>query len=586
MMKVINEFIEISDGVKLSTDIYFPEDNAHDKKFPVILERTPYNKKSPSSAEVHNSERWTRHGVAKYFTDRNYVVVFQDCRGRFESTGTFTKYLSEPKDGYETLVWISNQPWCDQNIGTMGLSYSAHTQMASTCVVPQLESLKCMVLDSGGFSNSYLGGIRQGGAFELKQATWAIKQSRPDATDDEVKSWFDELKRAPWEKQKHSPLINQPEYEAYLFDLWERESFDDYWKQMGLYATGYYDNIKYPLPTVIMSSWYDAYVRTTLDNYAEFRHRRNQPVQFIMGPWLHASRHLPHSGDVHFGEDALIEGFDENWLKIRLDWFDQYLKGEQRKVADAYPVKLFIMGGGSGRRRQEDGRLDHGGKWLKTTDFPIPGTKEINYHLRNDKTLAPTSEAAAALTFKFDPHNPVPSLGGSLTTGEYSSIFYNGAFNQKRDRGDVLVFETGKLKSALTVAGEVKVHLNVSSDMADTDFTAKLIDVYPPSDDYPEGYAMNLLDGIFRCKFHESWSSPKPLDNGKRYNITIDLAATANKFSPGHKIRLDISSSNFPKFDINPNTGENPIDATSFNVAKNTVHVGESLSYVTLPIVE
>lgn len=595
-MHTIQAEVITRDGIKLATDVYLPD--GEKESYPVILERTPYGKTRPSSCEVHCGEQWSREGVANYFVQRGYVVVYQDCRGRYDSTGVFVKYLSEPNDGYDTLQWIARQEWCNGNIGTMGLSYSAHTQMATACLTPPLDELKCMVLDSGGFSNSYQGGVRQGGAFELKQVTWAIQQSRPDLSDQEVQAWFDKL---PW-KRGNSPLTPKPEYEDYLFDLWERELFDDYWKQMGIYAIGFYDNIKKPLPTVIMSSWYDAYVRTTLDNYAEFT-RREQDVEFIMGPWLHACRHQPYAGDVHFGENALIEAFSDNWLKVRLNWFDKHLKKLNTTVQEGdghYPVKLFLMGGGSGRRRPSDNRLDHGGIWIKAKEFPIANTRFVNYYLQVGNALSPNTDTKPeSITYSYNPLSPTPTIGGSITTGEL--VFKNGAFDQREDeefygcqegstrplseREDVLMFQTTPLESQVNVIGEIKVHLTVSSDCPDTDFTAKLIDVYPPSEHYPEGYCMNLLDGIFRAKFHKSFESTDLLQPDKQYEITIDLTATANTFAPGHRIRLDISSSNFPRFDVNPNTGEAPAKAIGRRIAQNTIYIGTSTSYITLPIV-
>lgn len=591
-MQMIKAEVITRDGITLATDVYLPSDG--EGSFPVIFERTPYGKTRPSSCEIHSGDQWSREEVAHFFTQRGYVVVYQDCRGRYDSTGVFVKYLSEPNDGYDSLQWLARQTWCNGNIGTMGLSYSAHTQMATACLTPPLDELKCMVLDSGGFSNSYTGGVRQGGAFELKQVTWAIQQSRPELSEQEVQAWFDKL---PW-KRGNSPLTPKPEYEEYLFDLWERELFDDYWKQLGIYAIGYYENIKKPLPTVIMSSWYDAYVRTTLDNYAEFI-QRGQDVQFIMGPWLHACRHLPYAGDVHFGDNSLIEAFSDNWLKVRLNWFDKHLKKFNSPQDDQFPVKLFLMGGGSGRRRPSDNRLDHGGTWIKAKDFPIANTKFVNYYLQKNSVLSPTTNTAPEIiTYSYNPLNPTPTIGGSITTGEL--VFKNGAFDQREneefygcpdgstlplsERQDVLVFQTSPLESQVNIIGEIKVSLTVSSDCPDTDFTAKLIDVYPPSEDYPNGYAMNLLDGIFRAKFHNSFESIDLLQPDKQYEIQIDLTATANSFSPGHRIRLDISSSNFPRFDVNPNTGKVPIKSVGRKIAHNSIHVGGTTSYMTLPI--
>jgi putative CocE/NonD family hydrolase len=600
--------VTMRDGVRLATDIYLPAGYrvGQDAPLPTIVERTPYGKAEVSRSErIGDRQGVPRSEVAQYFVAHGYAVVFQDCRGRYGSEGHFVKYLSDGEDGFDTLSWMAQQPWCGR-IGTMGLSYAAHTQMAAACLNPP--GLACMVLDSGGFSNGYQSGIRQSGAFELKQATWAFKQARlsPAAQRDpllaagldrqDIRQWFT---RMPW-RPGHSPLKFVPEYEDYLFEQWRADTFDDSWKRVGIYAQGYYGSIP-DIPIVLMSSWYDAYVRTTMDNYQGLTRDRTAPVRLVMGPWLHGDRNTPYSGDADFGDAAMLDGhIAEHWLAFRLAWFDRWLKDAPQPSQD--PVaRLFLMGGGSGRRNQA-GRMDHGGRWISAAAWPLPEAVDTPFYLHADGSLSTQapSDSDGRISYASDPRHPVPTIGGSLTSGE--PVFSGGGFDQREDdrffgcdhpgmplaaREDVVVFQTPPLEHDIAVVGPVVVRLSVSTDAPDTDFTAKLIDVYPPNADYPEGYALNITDGIFRCRFHASWEKATPLEPGKVYVVTIEPFATCNLFKQGHRIRLDIASSNFPKYDVNPNTGESAADGRVKRIAVNTLHVSaQHPSSITLAVVD
>lgn len=607
-----NLMVPMRDGVRLATDVYFPAGYRAgvDAPLPTILERTPYGKCDVSRSEIHRGQPpANRADVARYFAGHGYAVVLQDCRGRYDSEGHFTKYISEGPDGFDTIEWIARQAWSNGKVGTMGLSYAAHTQLAAACLNPP--GLACMVLDSGGFANGFHCGIRQGGAFELKQATWAFNRARNgaavssnplaaaalDATD--LRQWFG---RMPW-RPGHSPLAVVPEYESYLFEQWTRDRFDDYWKQPGIYAQGYYDTMA-RVPTVLMSSWYDAYVRSTLENFEAMSGNADAPAYLIMGPWLHGDRNVPYSGDVDFGPDAVIEGqIACDWLDFRARWFDRWLKPhEAARPADDDLVRLFVMGGGSGARNAQ-GRMMHGGRWVRSSQWPLPETRFTPFYLSEHGSLSASPDAGTApptsIAYAFDPANPVPTIGGALTSG--APVFEGGAFDQREDprffgsrhpgmplsaRSDVLAFQTDPLEEDMAVVGPIVVKLWISSDAPDTDFTAKLVDVYPPNADYPHGYAMNLTDGIFRCRFRDSWTDPSALEAGRVYRIDIEPFATANLFKKGHRIRLDISSSNFPHFDVNPNSGESPALARTPRVAVNRVHLGAGqASHVVLPLV-
>ena len=594
--------IGVRDGVKLATDIYRPAFRGKliEAAFPVILERTPYGRHRASRSEVDRgqSKAQTRAEVAEFFVREGYVVIYQDCRGRHDSEGEFVKYLSDGEDGFDTVEWIAAQSWCNGKVATMGLSYAAHTQVAMACLAPP--ALAAMVVDCGGFSNAYRSGIRSGGAFEMKQVTWAFNQAKqsPLAQNDprvrealgseDLVQWFSHM---PW-KRGQSPVSWAPEYEDYLFEQWGQGKMSDYWQQLGIYAQGWYERFAH-VPQIHMSSWYDAYVRTALDNYNGLKTEKKDRVHLIMGPWTHGDRSKSWSGDVDFGEAAFLDGnLAKNWRQFRLSWFDRWLKGQFNAGSGIAPVHLFVMGGGSGRQNPQ-GRLDHGGQWIEANDWPLPETKCVDFYLHKGGSLSLQSpnEVDASISYVYDPRDPVPTIGGPLTSGE--PVFVGGAFDQRESekffgckspgmplsaRADVLVFETAPLEEDLVVVGPITVCLYVSSDCPDTDFTAKLIDLYPPSADYPRGYAMNLCDGIFRARYHESWEHPKNLVPGKVYTICIEPFATANRFKVGHRLRLDISSSNFPRYDINWNTGEAEAEGVAWRLAYNSVQLNKNFS--------
>jgi putative CocE/NonD family hydrolase len=465
-----------------------------------------------------------------------------------------------------------------------------------------------MVLDSGGFSSAYRTGIRQGGALELKQLTWAYNNAKesPEARNDplvlqaleaeDIRAWFTVM---PWSEGR-SPVRWVPDYEAYVLEQWRQGTFGPFWKKVGIYAEGFYDTFP-AVPVALLSSWYDAYVRTTLDNYEGLSRLEHRPLSLIMGPWLHGNRNTTVAGDASFGGAATIAGnVTPTWLEFRRRWFDRWLRDVPNAVDEDPAVRLFVMGGGTGRRLP-DGRLDHGGGWIEAESWPLPATDRRPYFLHGNGRLAEVAPEPGAqpLTYDFDPSDPVPTIGGALTSGQ--PVFQGGAFDQRESpdffgcrhpglplsaRRDVLSFETEPLAEDLAVIGRIEVELWVSSDARDTDFTAKLIDFYPPSADYPTGYAMILTDGIFRCRYRTGWDDPSVLTPGEIFTITIEPFATANLFAKGHRIRLDVSSSNFPKFDVNPNTGGPEGRGRTRQVARNTVFCDvERPSHVRLPCV-
>jgi putative CocE/NonD family hydrolase len=588
------------DGVALATDIHLPDGPG---PFPVILERTPYGRNEASRSEITATDPrpMSRGDFAGQFTAHGYAVVYQDNRGRHGSAGVFVKYLSDGEDGFDCCAWILRQPWCDGRICTMGLSYAAHTQAALGCLAPP--GVVAQVLDSGGFANSWTGGIRQFGAFEMKQATWAHKQAilSPEAAADpvlkaaleteDIRDWFTRL---PWQPG-HSPLRHHPDYEAYLFDQWRHGPFDGFWQQLGIWAEGWHD--RYAMADCVhMSSWFDPYPLTATGNYVGLKRAGRGPQRLILGPWTHGNRSRTCFGDVEFGPDATIDSWAGDWRQYRLRHFDSVIHGTPNPEP---PVRVFVMGGGSGRR-DAAGHMQHGGRWFSFNDWPVPEATESAFYLHSDGTLsaAPPAADAVPISYDFDPAHPVPTIGGNLTS--LDPVALGGAWDQTESpeffgcappflplasRPDVLAFQTAPLAADTQIVGPITATLWVATDGPDTDFTAKLIDVHPPSADYPRGYAMILTDGIVRLRYAEDWTQPRFRSPGEVVRISVVLFPTANLFLAGHRIRLDVSSSNFPKFDINSNTGEPEGRARRRRIAVNTVFVDATRpSHVTLPI--
>ncbi|MEO5829957.1 MAG: CocE/NonD family hydrolase, partial [Rhodanobacter sp.] len=324
------------------------------------------------------------------------------------------------------------------------------------------------------------------------------------------------------------------------------------------------------------------------------------PVYLIMGPWIHGRRSQTFSGDVDFGPDSTLDAaFGGSFYQLRRAWYDHLLGRSADNPFQRGRVSIFMMGGGSGARNAE-ARLQHGGRWLHANDWPLPGTTTQAWHLHADGRLdpAPAAEPTAALEYVYDPARPVPTIGGTITSAD--EIMPPGAFDQRDDarffgctgsgcdigeRNDVLCFRSAPLMRDVEIAGPIRASLFVSSDCADTDITIKLIDEYPPSADYPQGFAMNLSDGILRLRYRESWEHPRMLVPGQVVQIEVDAFATANHFSKGHRIRLDVSSSNYPHFDLNPNTDAAPGQWRVAKVAHNSVYMDRTHpSQLLLPV--
>lgn len=601
----VTVMIPMRDSIHLATDIYFPEDES--VPHPVLIERTPYGRMNKTDYDMEFSSPNTyamKAEVASFFVEAGFIVCFQDVRGRYGSEGDFDKYVHEAYDGVDSLIWIKAQPWCNGQIGLMGYSYTSHAAAATACLAPQ--ELSALFIDSGGFSNAFQSGIRQGGVLELKQLLWAFNQGKvsPSIANKPIinealasENVFTWMSKFPL-KKGHTLLRFLPEYEEIVFNYWRNEIYNEYWKQLGINTSEFYDQFA-DVPLFLMTGWYDPYVRSIIDNYKALVSRKQTTTYLLVGPWTHKNRGLQISGDVDMGAEASIR-FDgvKSYQDLKRKWFE-YTFSDVRAPFLKHKVNIFIMGGGSGRKTKE-GHLSHGGTWVFADEWPLPGTNDIPFFFHKDgsMTTVRSPEEYEFHEYLFDPKHPVPSIGGTITSGE--PIMRGGAFNQVEGdeffgsqkpylpleaRNDILVYQTEILEKDITICGEVFVKLWISSDCKDTDFTFKLIDVYPPSEDYPQGYAMNITDGIQRAKFRDSYDNFKLLNPGEVYTMQINAFASANLFKKGHRIRVDISSSNFPHFDINHNTGEPDGTGQVLRKALNKVYIDSNRpSHIILPI--
>ncbi|HEY3122060.1 MAG TPA: CocE/NonD family hydrolase [Vicinamibacteria bacterium] len=580
--------VPMRDGTRLAADLYRPATG----RFPALLERTPYDKRRPVLIEA-----------GRYLAARGYAVVMQDVRGRFGSEGEF-RFLSpqEGPDGYDTLEWIVRQQWCDGQVGTMGLSYSTATQQALAVLHPP--SLKAQFLLDGGYDYGHRT-VRHSGAFEmgvmLPYAYRMARESRELAADPKARAEFE----AAWAAVRDwlftlrglqgwppSPLPTA--YERWYSTVLRHADDGGYWEQPTVNLAAHVD--AYPdIPVFHETSWYGHHVWATTTRYRELRTRLRSPQRLLIGPWLHGHDEFGRSwcGDVDFGGEAVLGALND----LRLRWFDRWLKGSRSGADEEPPVRIFVMGGGSGRRNAE-GRLEHGGHWRDEPEWPLARTRWTTLYLHRGGDLRPEPPPAGAApsTYAFDPRNPVPTIGGNTQTPLLPRLIQGGAFDQRcrsalwvcrgtqalAERPDVLVFQTEPLAEDTEVTGPLTVRLWISSSTPDTDFTAKLIDVHPPSADWPAGFAMNLTDGIVRARS----ARPQPLRAGEICELTIEPPPVGNLFKAGHRIRLDVSSSNFPHFDANPNTGEPLGGATRLQAALNTVwHDAARPSHVVLPVI-
>jgi uncharacterized protein len=582
-----NAMIPLRDGVRVATDLYFPARGGQkvEGQYPVILTRTPYDK--------------TNHAATgRFYAERGYVAAMQDVRGRYMSEDEFYAFAHEGPDGYDAVEWLAGQAWCNGRVGTMGASYEAAVQSALASLNPP--HLAAMIVTFGP-SSYYHHSMRQNGALEQRFVTYAFGMattSQEALADPVLKAALDEAAANIWDwvrsgaiREGTSPLHLVPSYERWCLDLLTKVTYDEYWQQPGYGPRPYYDQHA-NVPTLYVGGWYDTYTRATVENFVELSRRQQAPVHLLMGPWHHGGVGDPAVGDLSFHPEGALSHYES----LRLQWFDQYLKDLPTKAAQASPVRYFLMGGGRGL---EGGTqiIEHGGHWCEEAAWPPPGLTPTPYYFHAEGTLStePPSAEVAATRYNFDPRDPVPTIGGNLS----AIAIPPGGYDQRNDsrfpfaqgrlplsaRQDVLCFETAPLAEDLVIAGPLVVKLWVATDGPDTDFTAKLMDVYPPGGAYPAGCALNLADSIIRLRFREGFEQEALAEPGQVYALTFELYPTANRFRQGHRIRVDISSSNFPRFDVNPNTGGPLGQERRMRVAENTLYHDEARpSHIVLPV--
>lgn len=591
--------VPMRDGVRLATDVYRPVHDGVPNRdpLPVLLQRTPYGKRG--RALVERAEYFARHG---------YVVALQDIRGRYESEGRFSKYDdTSASDGYDTVEWLAALPYTTGQVGMWGTSYGAHTQADAAKLDPP--GLAALLLNFGGLSNGWRVKIRNHGAFELgQQLGWAFDQAAAGSDDpivraaieaEPIEAWFSAM---PLRKGL-SPLSVAPEFEDYLLHDLTHGDYDDAWRGYGVNWSEHYAGTA-DVPMLHVGGWYDPYCASTIENYLGLSAIKRSPIRLLMGPWDHGANARSSSGDVEFGPDAAMPDFAG---ELHLRWFDQHLKGRATGTGEWPPIRLFVMGTGDGHK-DAAGRLYHGGYWREANAWPLPGTGFVTYYFHADGTLSRVAPPAGVppTTYRYDPSRPVPTIGGAFSGAlkrgpydqrerEFKSLrggsangFYGSTppYLPLRARPDVVVFQTAPLEDDVQVIGPIVVRLHAASSAVDTDFTAKLVDVYPPSLDFPSGFDLNLTDGIIRARFRTTPERQELMTPGEVYELVIEPPPSANVFKKGHRIRIDISSSNFPRFDVNPNTGE-PLGAHRRTVpADNSVyHDAARPSRVILPIV-
>jgi len=592
----VDVMVAMRDGVKLATDVYHPTSDGKRtaERLPIVLIRSPYGKGNGKS------------GDGKYFASHGYVVVVQDTRGRYRSEGIWHWMTDDGQDGFDCAQWIAEQPWSNGRIGMMGTSYVGGTQHAlAMSGSPHLKT----VIPVDAVSNMGRQSMRNAGAFEMRFWNWIMQNAgkgsnaaQDPGTAAVLKEMAEQrheyLKLLPL-RQGTTPLKLAPEYEKWLIDAMRNGANNEFWDQNNIvdHPERYSD-----IPVYLVGGWYDSWAGNTTANYGALSRRLKSDVYLIMGPWIHGGQGGFAHGQVTFGKDAAIA----DPLAWRREWFDHRLKDAKNDVGRADPfaskVRIFVMGTGDGSKDKE-GRLQHGGAWRDEQEWPPARAVATKHYFGADGRLTSNtpgtpSDGGTATSFTFDPKNPVPTIGGNISSG--NDIMLQGAWDQRGGphvwnwlkplplsaRNDILVFQTEPLAEDTEVTGEIEVKLWISSTASDTDFTAKLVDVYPPSGDFPGGFDLNIGDGIARARFRDSLKQEKLMKPGEIYPLTVKLYPTSNVFKKGHRIRVDISSSNFPRFDVNPNTGEPLAQNRRVATCVNTIHHdAERPSHIVLPIV-
>ncbi|MFF2091753.1 CocE/NonD family hydrolase [Paenibacillus sp. NPDC058174] len=559
--------VTMRDGVKLLADIYRPQEGG---PYPVLLMRTPYNKSDAQTMNYAHPSWYARHG---------YIVVIQDTRGRWRSEGEFRPYEHEADDGYDTVEWAASLPNALPKVGMYGFSYVGAVQWLAAVNRPP--HLTCIVPGMIG-SDAYQGKAYRNGAFALALSqSWVLFAAQDTALRRNRLDWAAELGAhyaGIHSVYRKLPLTALPdavkETAPYYFEWFDHPTRDAYWTKLSLQEQ--YERVQ--VPALHIGGWYDIFVDGTIDNFNGVRQHGGTAVArghqyLLIEPWFHMpwSR---YAGELDFGEEA------SNRIDVlQLEWFDYWLKGTRSNRFEQQPaVQYFEMGSN---------------RWRTSESWPVPGTKATPYYLRSsvransingDGLLSLTAPAAEPPdVYVYHPSIAVPALGGR--SGAVPDLTPMGPKNQLpvEIRNDVLVYTSAKLDRELIVAGEVTIELYAATSAEDTDFVAKLVDVYP------DGRAYNIAEGIIRASYRYGLDRREAVPPGEVVAYSFSLGPTAYAFKPGHAIRLDVTSSLFPTFDRNPNKLVNPGQATEadFVTATQTIYHDKARpSRVWLPVVQ
>jgi putative CocE/NonD family hydrolase len=558
-----NTAMKTRDGVTLRADIYRP---AADGSYPVLLTRTPYNK--------DNTASFGQEGAA-----RGFMVVVQDVRGRFASEGEWYPFKHETDDGYDTIEWVAALPHSNGKVGMFSGSYVGATQMLAAIGHPPHLAGICPVVTASNYHENW---AYQGGAFEQWfNESWTSSLAQ-DTLDRRVAEAKNALVGSTVLPLSQYPLFNVTKamdgagltrsLAPYFQDWLDHPTYDSYWKQWSIEEN--YEKIQ--VPSLTIAAWYDIFQGGSIRNYlglkahaANETARKEQRLLVAIGGHSGWGRTI---GQVDFGPSA---PFDEN--EITLEWYEYLFLGKQNRFATDKPVTIFVMGKN---------------EWRNEAAWPLEHAKESRFYLRSDGNANSVSGdgkliPAVALphaeppdSFVYDPANPVPTVGGPLCCDVVHLAPGPRDQRQVEARPDVLVYSTPPLEEDLEVTGPVTLDLFAKSSGIDTDFTGKLVDVAP------DGTAINLTEGILRARYRESTTVASPIVPGQVYEYKIDLWSTSNVFLKGHRIRLEVSSSNFPRFDRNLNTGKDASTSSTMVKATNTIlHDGTHPSALILPVV-
>ncbi len=570
------------DGVRLRANIYRP---AGEGQWPVLLTRLPYGKDFPLGSSMMDPAQVARRG---------YVVIVQDTRGRMTSEGEWIPFVHEPEDGADTVAWAAELPYSDGQVGMYGISYFGFTQWAAA--IHQPPALKAMI-PAQTWNDPLNGVLFRGGVQELgSSGSWQLNmaldvlirrhQGNPQALGQAIYLLASEIDTLGTSGYASLPLkdfapLKRQDVAPHFFENFEHTMERDAELVRPMHILGHHHKVT--VPTLNIGGWYDIFLQDTITSFKAMREEGSTPEarqsKLLIGPWTHGGFANP-IGELNFGFGAAAALIDLkiDFVSFQLRWFDHWLKNIDTGVLNEAPIKLFVMGANT---------------WRDEYEWPLARAVETRYYLHSgghanglngDGMLSVHASASAEASsdqYIYDPANPVPTRGGALLmTPEYRS----GPWDQRpvEDREDVLVYTSDVLATDVEVTGPVKVHLWAVSSAPDTDFVARLVDVYP------DGYAQNLTDGIIRARYRhfEQGEASSLIEPGRAYEYEIDLWSTSNQFKAGHRIRVDVTSSSFPRWDRNPNTGHAfGVDAELAVAHQAILHDSEHPSCIVLPIV-